>query len=500
MKKGFYVIILSVMILSIGQMQAQSYTTSSFHKFYFSGESDSIIVRNWNDTAVFTCSHHPNNNQYSHIIHMRYSISPSVNVVKIPIAQNVYGNMADRIYDMRIVDNMCYFCGSRVKNMGMELVIDETGNSYWQTLYDTCGLMGYYEFSNSLVLTGNLYMYEIPKVKSAQRMAVYHSGVPERTHIDLLCKFCDTIRTMCLADMVNTIADPNHWDYDILIPSDANEIMTDVTATSTHIVIASVFKNDRRIVAFRQKSINMGIFRAFPWEALYRYKYDISDYIEECFPYGFMRIEKTPVLLSPSSNGFVAGLSADYIEPRGPKLNRAVLLFDMEDASIMNEYQAVRAGVEPRLKELTYLPTRSSIAILYNFKSSVLDDSAYSVLQFPVLGKVSECEVYYDTLMRKDGGMIQSIDTYRGHSVSLGALNWEYLIPLDGIQRQYDRSNSCFALYGENSIERRPVLEYEREAKELLHKYLLWRGGNLRVLVDSTDGRKCNHYLFALKK
>lgn len=402
---------------------------------------------------------------------MRYSISPSVNVVKIPIAQNEQGKMVDRIYDMRIIDNMCYFCGSRVKNVGMELVFDEAGNTYWQALYDTCGLMGYFEFSNSLVLTNNLYIYEIPKVKSAQRMAVCHPGAPEITQIVLLCKYCDTIHTMCLADMVNTMADPNHWDYDILIPSDANEIMTDVTTISTHIVISSVFQNDRRIVSFRQKRIGMGVFRAFPWEALYRYKYDISDYIEECFPYGFMRIEKTPVLLCPSSNGFVAGVSADYIEPRGPKLNRAVLLFDMEDVTIMNEYQAVSAGVEPRLKELTYLPIKSSIAILYNFKRTVLDDSAYSVLQFPVLGKVSECEVYYDTLMRKDGGMIQSIDTYRGHSVSLGSLNWQWSTPLDGIQRQYDRSNSCFALYGENSIERRPVLEYEREAKELLHKY-----------------------------
>ena len=467
---------LSVLLLLVGRVRAQSYTTSSSHRFYFSGGSDSVIVRNWNDTAVFTCSHHPGNNQYSHIIHMRYSISPTVNVVKIPIFQNEHGGMIDRINDMRIIDNKCYFCGSRVKNVGEELVIGDMGNYYWQILYDTCGLMGYFEFSNSLILTGNLYMYEIPKVKSAERMAVYHSGVPEITQVDLLCKYCGTTRTMCLADMRNTLADPNYWEYDIVVPSDANEIMTDVTATSTHVVLASVFKNDRKIVAFRQKRIGMGIFRFIPWEALYRYKYDISGYSEECFSYGFKRVEKAPVILCPKSNGFVAGVSADYDnnvipEQRDPKLNPSILLFDMRDVSNMNEYQAVSAGAEPLLKELTYLPLKNSVAILYNFKRSVLDDSAYTVLQFPVLDTVPECEMYYDTLIRKAGGMIQSIDTYRGHSASLGALLWQGLTPLDGIQRQYDRSNSCFLLYDEGGIERRPVLEHESEEKQLLHEY-----------------------------
>ncbi|MBR6990729.1 MAG: hypothetical protein IKH97_00740 [Bacteroidales bacterium] len=63
------VLLTLMLLLSSGHTLAQSYTTSTMRYYVYDDACDSTIVRNWKDTAVFTCSHHPSNNLYSHIFH-----------------------------------------------------------------------------------------------------------------------------------------------------------------------------------------------------------------------------------------------------------------------------------------------------------------------------------------------------------------------------------------------------------------------------------------------
>lgn len=454
-------------MVPLGHTMAQSYTTSSSHDFLFGEPTDSTIVRNWNDTVVITCCRYSNNYTISHVFHMRYATSPTTKMVKIPVWHNVYGEMGDRINDVRIVDSLCYFCGTRVKKTGQYIEYDEEGHAYLESIYDTCGIMGYFTFNSSLDVTGGLYLFELIKVKSARRMAVYRPIPSVLTGMLVVCGYGPSENGTCLVELSNSLASPNQWNYNVLVPSDENEILTDVAVTNSYLVTTSVFENDRHIIGFRgTKNSWVNVFTEMTSDTQERYKYNIGSHNPDgCDSYGFLRRKYTPALLCPKGDGFMAGVSAvpDQESLPGwyvPSWNSSVLLFDMDDVSSMNEYQVVSAGMRPRLKELTYLSMMDAVGILYRAQRDVIPDSEYTVLQFPLLNKVQVCESYTDTLLRKNGGEFQSIDTYRSHSVSISGIKWQEGVPYDGVQRQYNRSNSCFVMYGENKIARRPVLSY----------------------------------------
>ena len=53
------------------------------------------------------------------------------------------------------------------------------------------------------------------------------------------------------------------------------------------------------------------------------------------------------------------------------------------------------------------------------------------------------------------------MDAYRGHSAALGGFKWAGGIPMDAIQRQYNRSNSCLTYGGVQPIVRDKVMVSE---------------------------------------
>ena len=445
-----------------GYMQAQSYTTSNRHYYFYDDESDSTIVRNWDDTVVFTCSHHPNNTLYSHIFHMRKSTVLPAKEVGMPILMGSYGRIVDRINDMRILENECYFCGTRISPIGAEFEYDTSGNIHIEYTYDTCGFIGYYSFDNLLNVVGIIQVYLISNVKSVLRMAVYNSEYNNNvTCIELVgIKDTDT-QPKCLVEMSRTGTGPDVWSYVVITPSLSDEIFTDVVLTDEILVTASVYGNNDGEIGFRHIKPTQYPFSQplSPTTDNDLYKYDTRNYSSTHFIFGFTRLSNAPVRLCARQNGFIAGVAGKPVTGSGPiEIGNYVFVFDMAWPNMMREFQSANTGWKLSCKEMTYLEQKKAVGILYSSTYSSNINYMRTFLQFPRLGAVSVGGQYTDTLMYYGDGDLHSIDTYKGHSVSLGGIRQAGAFPSDGIQRQYNRSNSCYALYGEGVIYRDPVL------------------------------------------
>ena len=471
-----------LMLMHTGYLQAQSYTTSTTHTYIFDDVSDSTIVRNWEDTAVFTCSHCPSNNQYSHIFHMRQSMSALAKMVGLPIMMSAYGRIVDRINDMRILENECYFCGTRITPISAEIMYDPFGNMYFEYTYDTCGFIGYYSFDNSFNILGNIEMHLIHEIKTALRMAVYNSNYDNNVTCIELVGVRPT-GTTCLVEMSRTSTSPDAWSYYVITPDLTDEILTDVIVTDELVITASVYASNDGEIGFRHTKPMQYPFVSAPPNNTNRdlFKYDTRSYTSSHYLRGFVRLPDAPVKLCVSPYGFFAGVAGKPVSISGSLLiGHYVFVFDMAWPSSMREFQSAHSQMHLTLKEITFLKQREAVGILYSSKYNPSLNDIRTFLQFPRMGAVSVGGQYTDTLLYRGTGDLHSIDTYREHSVSLSGIKHSGGLPFDGIQRQYNRSNSCLDYHGEDVIYRDPVLT----------PYYINSGWNILDMFD-TERKKC---------
>ena len=476
--KKMPVLLTLMLLLSSGHTLAQSYTTSTMRYYVYDDACDSTIVRNWKDTAVFTCSHHPSNNLYSHIFHMRRSTALPPKLVGLPATANVYGRIIDRINDMRILENECFFCGTRITPTDMEIMYDPSGAMYTEYTYDTCAFIGHYSFDNSLEVTGAIQIHLVKSVNSALRMAVYNSEYDNYvTCIELLCGCSIATHNTCLVEMSRTSTIPAAWYYHVIMPDIADEILTDVLVTDELVYTASVYANNDGEMGFRHIKRTKYPF-TYPLGITTDrdlYKYDTRTYTSSHFEYGFRRLDKTPVRLYYKPNGFIVGMAGKALPNSGggslPLGGPYVHIFDMLSPNSMAEFQSAETGKDLNFKEMACLWQKGVVGILYSSLYNPIFSDTRTFLQFPRMGAVSVGGQYMDTLLYNGLGDLHSIDVYKEHSVSFSGIKQLGYLPLEGIQRQYNRSNSCLTLHGEKSIYRDPVL---------IPKYVL--SGWIRVL------------------
>lgn len=465
-RPGVAVLLLALLcLLPSGHAWAQSYTTSTIHYFVYNDACDSTIVRNWKDTAVFTCSHHPGNGQYSHTFHMRKSTVVPAKVFGLPVTINVYGQIIDRINDMRILDNECYFCGTRMTPNGVEIQYDPSGHAYTVVTYETCGFIGYYSFDNALNVLGTVKVVKVRDVKSALRMAVYNSEYNNNiTCVEVLGELPSGTNATCMVEMGRTATNPDGWTYYVAIPDIGDEILTDVVLSNDLVLTASVYASNDGEIGFRhvKPMLYPFLYPIQPATEEDLYVYDTRNYTSTHFPNGFKRLDKAPVKLCARPYGFLAGFAGEKVSNLG---NTGIMLessyvhiFDMDWPSSMMEFQSASTLSKLDFKEMAYLSQNKAVGILYSSKYGIFQNDTRTVFQFPRLGAVSVGGQYTDTLMYNGMGDLHSMDTYRNHSASFGGTRQTGLMPLDGIQRQYDRSNSCFTFQGEKIIYRDPVL------------------------------------------
>lgn len=498
--KAAVTILLLSMLLPFSGL-AQSTMISSRHLYNHDLPSRMNIVRSWKQKALITCSRKVSST-YSHTFLMRFANTSAATEVKMPVFLNPYGGITDVICDMQISGNTCYFCGKRVYAVGYE----ETGQSpYPVQILDSCAIVGYYSFTQwaeALVPDDSFYVYEIPDVKCAQKMVVYHPASSDVTAMEIVCQQdCPEHGPSCLVEMCNTATTPNEWTYNVVTPTDNSEILTDVIVTKTKIVTSSIDVSTPQWVIFRQSDNSIAkTFSITSGLGMTQHIYHLSDRDRICADYGLETNSGTKVSLYPKggSDEFIAGLPATRHNDNPSVIITApfyFLLFDMANVDQMDEYQTIHGTKFLSLKGLSYLSSPKTVGFLFSQKKDILfSDSSYTYLLFPKLGVYDHCDNYSDTLLRYNGGRIQSIDKFNSNNVCLGGIQWSGKFSFDGTQVFNNRDNTCYKEDETLSILRRESLavkEIDNEMERRVHDKIARRSVPKQTIVSSTTTITC---------
>ncbi len=503
-KAAVTILLLSILLPFSGL--AQSTMISSRHLYNHDLPSSMNIVRSWDQKALITCSRNVAS-LYSHTFYMRFVNTHAATEVKMPRITSLNGGVLDRIYDMRISGNTCYFCGVRSYIVGFELPETPPGQTANPIpIVDSCGIVGYYSFTRwaeALVPDDSFYVYEIPHVKSAQRMAVYHPESTNVTAMEIICRQdCAGYGPSCLVEMCNSATTPHEWTYNVVTPTDNSEILTDVIVTKSHVVTSSVYESIPEWVIFRQSDNNVEqTFSNINGLGKTQHIYHISDRDPACgADYRLETYSGSKPWLYPkgsSSDGFIAGLSAmiHNENPSGIISNPFLpILFDMANVDQMDEYQVIYGTGSLNLKGLSYLSSPKSVCLMLSYRHLFPLDSVYTYLLFPKLGTYDLCDIYTDTLLRYMGGRMQSIDRFNSSNVCLGGIHWSGNVSFDGTQVQYNRINSCYDVAETLSIRRRHSLvvkEIEEEMKLVEENIEAKRAAPKQTIGASTETTYC---------
>lgn len=500
------VLLLSLLLPLCGQ--AQGTIVSSRHVYKYDLPSSTNIVRSWMEKAIITCSRN-NTNSISHTFYMRFADTYAATKVEIPIQVNEMGPVDDVIYDMRILGNTCYFCGKRTYVVGYEEPSVLPGQpSFMLPIYDSCAIVGYFSFTQwaqALVPDDSLYVYVIREAEAAHKMAVYQTASSNVTAIELVCsQERENESPTCLVEMHNSTA-PHVWKYNIVTSTDRHEILENVIVTGSSVVLSSYY--DDIPMAFSLRKVSNSGFQMFSdisGSGKYQHLYHISDHYSQCGNFGYTRFGNSRVLMCPKGNGkdFIVGLSATIIreDPSGIYLNPyAVLLFDMADVDLMNEYQVVGGLIRHSLNGISYQSSPKSMGILFTLNDTSDPDSNTAYMMFPRLGAAECCESYTDTLLRYSIGQIQSIGTYNSTNACLSGFRRSGKKTFDGTQVQYNRDNSCYTPVGTRYVFRRYPLQakaVEIPMKTLEEDLTAERANPRQTIGSSTETETCVKYRY----
>ena len=250
----------------------------------------------------------------------------------------------------------------------------------------------------------------------------------------------------------------------------AIDTMTDIIASNGSLIASSVFEEDKDIIGFRYAKISEDGFHDILGSTNnYVYKYNLRDIVcfEQYANNGYCRREGTPVLLYPTGEYFVAGVTSSIYVDDDCLMSEmgAALVIRMDDPENMNEVQVIRCGKEIKFKELAALPDNNEVATIVNHRWHEWFDSSYTTFQFVRWGYVPIGQSYQDFILRQSGGDIQSIDRFKYDKAILSGRYWSPAKPFDGIQRDNNLQYGCFTPYspGYLNIYRTMTITHEME-------------------------------------
>lgn len=300
MKMTLKVLVLAILAAAaIQQAKSQVIPSNTLNEYTGIVGCDSTIVRCTNDTIVLCCRYP--SGACSHRFVIRTTPYSQARVLEMPVFTTPDGTASDRVYDMRILDTMCYFCGIRQVDPPPLPPISSNRSDGCRAPISH-GFMGYFSIPAVLRGQGIWHIHTIDGMATAARMAAYSLG-GGRTGLSILGAMADD--SSCLAEMCNTATDPHYWDYRIGRPSQEDEVLTDITATASTLVAASIFGEDNTLISFRETKIMEYGFcnpNSAGTSSSDRYEYSIRRIIcpgQFAFPNGIWRYAGMPVLLCP---------------------------------------------------------------------------------------------------------------------------------------------------------------------------------------------------------
>lgn len=461
MKNLKYSILTFCFVLFLTEQYAygQTYTSSTTHTFYSITDCDTAITRVWGQSLLVTCTNIPDmtSNNFCHFI-LRNDYAIPAKILNLNRRHNIFGLTRERITDVKIFDDTCYFCGVCVYPTDFSITPE---GEIIQPDSASVGFVGYFSIKDVLDNTGHYFIKDIPEVSSLSKLAVYGSIDSGNVCITAIGKPKTNPTITCITSIARSTAAPYFWKYYVAKTNIDDERMTDIITTDDFWVTASVFDQNDKYIGFRDTKVtNFGFYRETFW----------SDY-PDLFQYNIIdslsiyRYANSPVFMSRmKNNGFSAGFAGDTLIENALSRSGHVYVMNMHNPSFMGELQSITSQHNVKIKDLAYLENVQSTAVLFRSTVSLIDPSFQNYLQCVKWGSQ---ETYCDTILSLSNGKLLSLDSYQGSLIALGGLK-ELQYPTDAIQRYANRSNSCLKIHDCRNIKIRKTVQckYEQSSFE----------------------------------
>ena len=449
MKTKIKTIILSVACvfpIIIGtHVHGQSYTTSAQHTFHFFEDCDTSITRTYKDTTLVTCANLSNPDYaYSACFTIREALSPSAKILYIPHFYTPDSRTSYKVSDVRILDDICYFCGTQTYTPYNN---EEPFGKAPSPASSYKGFIGHFSIIDALSGSGSYYLEAFDEVSSFSKMAVTSKVDSTDVCILLIGNKAGNPDNTCLTSLSQPQGSSNQWKYYVTDTQINDEIFTDVIVTDDFWVTASIFKENEDFIGLRGSKItNPGFY-----DETFNSSTAILSWLNIANDLQINRHLESPVLLCPMyNNQFNAGLSGSHTTPPGTYslydhtyIMRMDCINNTPSANNIycDMYDIYRFDHLPKsiIKDLTYIPDIHSTAVLY-------DSPQTGGIHQNFLIRINwATPKYCDTIMYMDNGRLYSLDTYRGGSIAMGGLNNQHQIS-DIIQRAFLSINSCLKI------------------------------------------------------
>lgn len=436
-------------------------------------ETENTIVRNIKDYInigynTVTCCRLPDTGMvnYSHYFILRNNDSSFAKYFYFPTERNEYGLMHDKVYDMRILGKKCYFCGTRRYIAGYVALVSPPGSpTVYAPEYDSCGFFGYFNLPGTGSVDFSLKL--IPEIKAAKRMTVFtHDSQRKVTLLGMTSNY--SLGKTCLVhlsnDMMASFFNMHLWDYFVEYLYSDDEEMTDVITNGVYMVTSSVFSSDSHWVGFRyikQDGAVVGFHAADPGSETFIYDLRDLETSGDCEVSKFdgaSRISNSPVLLSPTEDGYVAAFCGKECHYQGgtlvPRNYDNVFMFSMESPMDLREIQTTCYGESSRLVDLTYVFNHHHVGILY---------STYDY--YPCPPGIQIHELFAMTLGIVNVGECYAVDKeykYQGDILSIdagGSTSMAFAGRMSNPQKPFDGSNYTFSSFGSHCLDGLYILD-----------------------------------------
>lgn len=428
MKKQLTFIILAALwaLTASSQELLRSITTSSQHAIgpdVITGHQ--VLVRHYNGRYVLTHSRDMdalNRNRFtirdlnSDGLAQSFTIDNGNSAFSSSTLLHEYspGHVTFDIYDMYILDNTCYFCGSKRTTTG-NAIEDMNGNTYAET--SDIGIIGYFSISQMLAGHGNYHILKINNTSAVSRLVAYNSY----PYIMAVASSADNAPSPTCLAALRRVASGVHdsWNLTLAHTADPSEVLTDLTTASDALVTVSRRLTDLRSLVFHITKMS-GVFD-MPMHLEFFNSHHVLN-VDPAVVGDIFREEAEPILLAkdPEMSAIVAvhAFSGDH---------KGFAIYDMHfnntDFSgshpfmplVMDSSQHVLSDYHLPLADFALLPrNQHRHAVLLNEASS----GGQQALHFLDLAQTNN---YMSNTLKLDGFDLQSVSGSDCDLVSVGA-------------------------------------------------------------------------------
>lgn len=389
MKKTLIVLILILPFLW-EDIQSQTISTASHEETFFEDNGRKLLIRanpndNYNPLIYYITAPATNRKWYF----LYHSLNGNAYKFLWPTFANNINTMAYYVYDMLILGNYCYFCGTKIYPTGSHYE-PEIG---WTDILDSVGFVGRISLDkiNNPAPSVGMQLHDISGTNTLTKMdATVYSG---DTLIALVGK-ASTPGSLSQLVLINESS--SSWSDRVYPVNDPAEAVTDVIFTQNQLITVSMFENEHLSFGIRREeiiSVHAGYSILFNYNMLVKFNTNNMTGPNSSNPNATWHPDKITALLSCIQGSDTITVAYQCIDSSAicPNSMYQTALFqiicDPSDISFMKIHNAQLVSnnlnnSHYNFVDMMYIPYDKTIALLhYN-----VTDPSYgaSALQFAV--------------------------------------------------------------------------------------------------------------------